>query len=61
MDTVEVEVDAIKHETDDAMLVVFEGEEVWVPLSQVDKIVRRKTGTALITMQTWIATKKGFI
>ena len=32
----------------------------WVPLSQVEEIHEQPDGTYLITMQKWIARKKGF-
>ena len=32
----------------------------WVPLSQVEEIHDQPDGTVLVTMQKWIARKKGF-
>lgn len=50
-------------ETDSAVLIrdPASDEEIWIPLSQVDKIVRDSKGakTGTITMSDWIASKKG--
>ena len=32
----------------------------WIPLSQVEEIHDQPNGTVLVTMQKWIARKKGF-
>ena len=51
----------VKHETDKALLIIDadSGEELWLPLSQVEKILRRTDGTAEVTMSDWIAEQKG--
>lgn len=51
----------IKKETEKALLVIdtSSGEEVWLPLSQVEKILRSTDGTAEVTMSDWIAGQKG--
>ncbi len=57
-ETVDLEVNII-HETDSAILVDYDGEEVWLPLSQVLEIHRTKPATIVIT--EWIALKKDLI
>ena len=59
MSGVEVEVDAIVRETDEAVLVIYEGEEVWLPLSQIDSM--RKGQNPSITAARWILEKKGML
>ena len=64
---VEVENVTLGHETEKAIRVFFpetvnndEGEEHWVPLSQVTKMVRGKTkGSDKITIAVWFARKIG--
>ena len=52
-----------KHETDNAILIIdpATGEEIWIPLSQVEEIHRDKTGHGTIIMSAWIARKKGLL
>ena len=53
----------LKHETD-AALCVFDfatEEEIWLPLSQVDKITRMADNVIEIRMTDWIAKKKGLL
>ena len=54
-----IEVDSIEHETDDALLVVFEGEKVWLPLSLVSRI--DKGPNPAVTIPEWLAVKKGML
>lgn len=51
----------VKTETEKALLVVDHdtGDQVWLPLSQVDKIVRDRDGKGSVTMTDWIAREKG--
>lgn len=50
----------IVRETDNAILVQHEGDEHWIPLSQVSKITRTTNkGQDTVTMTAWIAGKKG--
>jgi hypothetical protein len=56
--TIEVEC-TIVHETDNAIRIDYQGELIWIPLSQVDEIHRRKGDTDLVVMTRWIASKKG--
>lgn len=52
----------IVRETDNAILLRTEaGEEVWVPLSQIDEIHRDRNGMATVVMSEWIAKQKGLI
>ena len=51
-------------ETDAAVLIETEDtvEPVWIPLSQVEKMVKSKNPQgSSITLSTWIARKKGLI
>jgi len=50
----------IKHETDSALLVCVQetGEEVWLPLSQIESVHHTKP-TATVVVSDWIAEKKG--
>lgn len=52
-----------KHETDNAVLIVdpASGEEIWIPLSQVDEQHFNPLGEGTIVMSAWIAKKKGLI
>ena len=45
-------------ETDDAVLVRYEGQDVWIPLSQVSRMIRGKQ--AAVWIPEWRADKKGF-
>ena len=69
-ETVTVDCD-IKHETSKALLISSpngEGDIVdsWIPLSQVQKILRKESisaglFTAQVTMSKWIAGEKGLV
>lgn len=48
----------IKHETAKALLVNFNGEEIWLPLSQVSEIHRDE---GKVVMTAWIAKEKGLL
>ena len=37
------------------------GEELWIPISQVEEMHRRPDGTGVIVMTAWIAKQKGLI
>lgn len=52
-----------KAETDRAVLIVdhASGEELWIPLSQVEEMHRTPTQEGSITMTAWIAKRKGLI
>ena len=50
-------------ETDEAILIDSDelSEQIWIPLSQVDRITRQPKSNAVeVTMTDWIAEKKGF-
>lgn len=50
----------VVRETDNAILLRTEdGEEVWVPFSQIDEIHRDRNGMARVVMSQWIAKQKG--
>ncbi len=60
---VEFEIDEpVKRETDKALLVVVEGEEVWIPKGQIhdDSEVYRQGDTGTLIVSLWIAEQKGF-
>jgi hypothetical protein len=47
-------------ETDKAVLLIDDtGEEVWLPLSQVEEMHEAKDGTVRVVMSEWIAKQKG--
>lgn len=50
-----------KRETDNAVLVADHdsGEEIWIPLSQVDSTHFDKNGNGTIVVTDWIARQKG--
>lgn len=52
-----------KHETDNAVLIVdlVAGEELWIPLSQVEEMHFNPAGEGTIVMTAWVAKKKGLI
>jgi hypothetical protein len=53
---------ACVRETDAAVMIEVENKgEVWVPFSQVKKIVRRGNGHDEVEMTQWIAQRKGLI
>lgn len=49
------------HETDNAVLVVDHatGEQLWLPLSQVESMHRDGRGEGSIVVSDWIAKQKG--
>lgn len=48
-----------KHETDNAVLIDVDGEEVWLPLSQVESMHFDGKGSGTIVISNWIAQQKG--
>jgi len=57
-----VELDALCiHETDLALLVEIEGEEVWIPKSQIedDSEVMEKGDEGTLVVSGWFADKEG--
>jgi hypothetical protein len=53
---------AIKRESDAAVLVVLpEGDEVWLPKSQIDSMDKRNADGVTIVMSAWIAKQKGLL
>lgn len=53
----EIEIESVKVKTEKAVLVVAYGDEVWLPLSQVE-FIDPELGIAYIS--EWIAEEKGF-
>jgi hypothetical protein len=63
-DTVEFEVEEVKVETDKAILVEIEGEEYWVPKSQVDdasEVYSKEHGSGTLVVALWWAEQKGLV
>lgn len=54
---------AIKRESDNAIMLVLDNvDEVWFPLSQVEKIHRSKDGRGdYLIVSDWIARKKNLL
>jgi hypothetical protein len=48
-----------KHETDNAVLIDVDGEDVWIPLSQVESMHFDARGDGSIVISDWIAQQKG--
>lgn len=48
-------------ESDAAILIEAQGEEMWIPTSQIEEITRYPNGTVDVVMQRWIASKKGLL
>jgi len=48
-------------ETDAATLVEIDGEEYWIPLSQVSRMRRSQDNSGTIIFATFIAKSKGLI
>lgn len=59
---VHLDVDEIKRETDKAFLVVIDGEEVWLPKSQVSNSDDYSEGDVdcCMSITEWLANEKGF-
>ena len=55
-ETFELEVDEIKHESERAVLVVIDGDDHWIPKSQI----KDQDGNTF-TITEWIAKQKGFL
>jgi len=59
---VEVEFDAVKASTDKAVLILVDGEEYWIPKSQIGDLYENEgrfaTGGSL-TIPEWLAEEKG--
>lgn len=64
MNTAEIEVEEVLHETAAALLCLIEGEEVWVPKSVIDggseiKTKRDGAESSLLVVAKWWAHKNG--
>lgn len=57
-DAVDIEVAEILRRTDEAVLVEYDGEEVWIPQSQVLEI-HPDDDPPRLRITRWIAQKKG--
>jgi len=61
-DTTEVEVTRVVRETERALLVEVEGEEVWVPKSVIDddsEVYSVKSGAGTMVVRRWWAENAG--
>lgn len=56
-DLVELDYDRVVTETTKAVLLDFNGDEVWLPLSKIEL----DTDSETVTMPFWLATEKGLI
>ncbi len=58
---VEVEVECVRRATDKALLVVVEGEEVWIPKGQIhdDSEVYDEGHEGTLVIPLWLAEAKG--
>lgn len=59
---VNVGVVEVKHDTPDALLIIYNDEELWVPRSQVNKTrtqVSERGHTGELWVTKWYAKKKG--
>lgn len=58
---VHLDVDEVLRETDKAFLLLIDGEEVWVPKSQVSDADKYEAGDTDVTVSvtTWLAEQKG--
>ncbi len=57
---VEIEVEEIVVETDDAVLVLFNDEEIWLPKSQIEDctVISKKAKNVVLGITRWIAKEK---
>lgn len=60
-DCVEIQDVTVKRETEAAILVVVEGEEIWIPKSQIhdDSEVYEKDTEGQLVIPLWLAEAKG--
>lgn len=62
--TVSFDIKKVKYETDKAILVEIEGEDFWVPKSQIDddsEVFSQKSGTGTLIVSVWWAEKQGLV
>lgn len=53
---------ALLHETDSAILIEVDDEQIWLPFSQIERITRYPNGAVCdIVMSAWIARAKNLI
>jgi len=55
---IEVEYGELLHETDNAILFDFEGEEIWIPRSLIDS---HDASNQLVEIPLWFAEQKGIV
>ncbi len=59
---VEIEIDYVKHDTDNAMLIVVEDKEYWIPKSKIED--QSQDDNDVITgifIPEWLAIEKGLV
>jgi len=58
---IHIEIDEIKRVTDKAILIVYDGTEIWLPKSQVADCDNYQEGdlNCTISITEWIANEKG--
>jgi hypothetical protein len=57
----EVEADETLHESDAAFLFSIDGEDVWIPKSQIDcpDDIEVGSGSVIVSIKSWLAKEKG--
>ncbi|KKK79902.1 hypothetical protein LCGC14_2828880 [marine sediment metagenome] len=55
-DYVEIDIDEIVRESEDAILVAIDTEEIWIPKSQIDEYDDNQ-----VSVKEWIAIEKGLV
>ena len=60
---VEIQNVTVAHETDNALLVIIDGEKLWIPKSHIDddSEVYKKDTEGTLVISEWIAKEKGLI
>lgn len=63
IDEVGVDVDEVTVETDKVLLVSIDGQEIWIPKSQVsdNSEVYQKGDSGTMIISLWIAEQKGLV
>lgn len=63
-ETIEFDVEKVKHETSKAILVEIEGDEHWVPKSQISddsEVFSREHGEGTLIVSQWWAEQEGLV
>lgn len=60
-ETVEIDVDRFVRETEKALLVEIDGEQHWLPKSQLLDIDSDDNESGTVTVRHWLAVEKGLV